>query len=133
MVVAGQEKMDKKAATMRLGSYDCELDKDSIAYSLYESKIIKERHRHRYEVNNVYVEEFSKHNFNVTGRNPESNLIEIMELSQDVHPYFIGTQAHPEFKSRLTQAAPLFNGLIVASLKYKNIKSEKDIVEVNKI
>ena len=131
--VAGQEKMDKKAATMRLGSYDCELDKDSIAYSLYESKIIKERHRHRYEVNNVYVEEFSKHNFNVTGRNPESNLIEIMELSQDVHPYFIGTQAHPEFKSRLTQAAPLFNGLIVASLKYKNIKSEKDIVEVNKI
>ena len=131
--VAGQEKMDKKAATMRLGSYDCELDKDSIAYSLYESKIIKERHRHRYEVNNVYVEEFSKHNFNVTGRNPESNLIEIMELSQDVHPYFIGTQAHPEFKSRLTQAAPLFNGLIVASLKYKNIKSEKDTVEVNKI
>ena len=131
--VAGQEKMDKKAATMRLGSYDCELDKDSIAYSLYESKIIKERHRHRYEVNNVYVEEFSKHDFNVTGRNPESNLIEIMELSQDVHPYFIGTQAHPEFKSRLTQAAPLFNGLIVASLKYKNIKSEKDIVEVNKI
>ena len=131
--IPGQEKIDKKAATMRLGSYDCELDKDSISYHLYESKLIKERHRHRYEVNNDYVENYEKHGLKVVGRNPESNLIEIMELSPDIHPYFIGTQAHPEFKSRLTQAAPLFKGLIEASLKYKNYKAEKDSLEINKV
>lgn len=127
--IPGQEKLDKKSATMRLGSFDCELDKDSISYRLYGSKIIKERHRHRYEVNNEYTEQYEQKGFKVVGVNPESKLIEIMELSQELHPYFIGTQAHPEFKSRLTLAAPLFNGLIEAALKYKGSKTEKDIVE----
>lgn len=131
--IPGQEKLDKKAATMRLGSFDCELDKDSISYGLYESKMIKERHRHRYEVNNDYTEQYEQKGFKVVGRNPETNLIEIMELSQDLHPYFVGTQAHPEFKSRLTMSAPLFKGLIVSALKYQNSKLEKDTVEVNKV
>lgn len=131
--IPGQEKIEKKAATMRLGSFDCELDKDSISYSLYESKIIKERHRHRYEVNNDYTQQYEQKGFKVVGRNPETNLIEIMELSQDLHPYFVGTQAHPEFKSKLTSAAPLFKGLINSALKYKNIKLEKDGLEVNKV
>lgn len=131
--IPGQEKIEKKAATMRLGSFDCELDKDSISYKLYESKLIKERHRHRYEVNNQYVDEFEQKGFKVVGVNPESNLIEIMELSQDLHPYFVGTQAHPEFKSRLTMAAPLFSGLVNVALQIKNSRLEKDGSEVNKV
>jgi CTP synthase len=104
---------------MRLGAYDCDLKKDSIAYHLYGQKIIRERHRHRLEVNEVYVHEFESKGFIVSGRNPQTNLVEIMELNDELHPYFVGTQAHPEFKSRLTTAAPLFVGLIAAALKNK--------------
>ena len=118
--VEGQENLQKKSANMRLGSYDCDLSKDSIAAEVYGSKSIKERHRHRYEVNPQYVEQYEKHGFKVTGRNPETGLIEIMELDRSIHPYFIGTQAHPEFKSRLTQAAPLFRGLVAAAIQYRD-------------
>ena len=122
--VQGQENLTKKAATMRLGAYDCELRKDSLAYELYGVKSIKERHRHRYEVNNDYIEKFEKNGLIVSGVNPQSNLVEIMELSKDIHPYFIGTQAHPEFKSKLTHAAPLFKGLIAAAINCKKAKAE---------
>jgi CTP synthase len=114
--VEGQEGLLKKSATMRLGSYDCDLTKDSLAAELYGSRSVKERHRHRYEVNPQYVEKYEAKGFKVSGRNPETDLIEVMELDRTVHPYFIGTQAHPEFKSRLTAAAPLFRGLIAAAL-----------------
>lgn len=117
--VQGQEHLTKKAATMRLGAYDCELKKESLAYEMYNSKIISERHRHRYEVNNDYLDNFEKYGFIVSGVNPQSNLVEIMELKKEIHPYFIGTQAHPEFKSRLTHAAPLFKGLISAAIEHK--------------
>lgn len=122
--VQGQENLTKKAATMRLGAYECELKKESIAYDLYGIKSIKERHRHRYEVNNDYLEIFEKNGLFVSGLNPQSNLVEIMELSKDIHPYFIGTQAHPEFKSKLTHAAPLFKGLIAASIQHQKAKGE---------
>lgn len=113
--VHGQAGLEKKSANMRLGSYDCELVKDSMAMELYNSKLIKERHRHRYEVNPAYVPQYEAKGFKVSGHNPESGLVELMELDRGVHPYFIGTQAHPEFKSRLTAASPLFRGLISAA------------------
>ena len=116
--VEGQEGLTKKAGTMRLGAYDCRLKKDSLVASLYGQKIISERHRHRYEVNNEYVEEYEKRGFLVSGRNPDSELVEMMEISQELHPFFVGTQAHPEFKSRLVKPAPLFDGLVKAA--YKN-------------
>lgn len=114
--VEGQEIVKKKSGTMRLGAYECELDKDTIAYDLYKKKLISERHRHRYEVNSEYVSVLSNKGFNVSGVNPDTKLIEIMELDRSIHPFFIGTQAHPEFKSRLSSPAPLFDGLIRASM-----------------
>lgn len=120
--VEGQENIRKKCGTMRLGAFECELTKDSLALALYKKKTIHERHRHRYEVNDAFVEDFQKKGFIVSGRNPQTDLIEIMELSQDVHPFFIGTQAHPEFKSRLGQSSPLFDGLILAAIE----KDKKD-------
>lgn len=112
--VEGQEKLLTKSANMRLGSYDCELERDSLSFELYGQKNISERHRHRYEVNPKYIDEYSKKGFYVSGKNPSTQLVEIMELDRKLHPYFIGTQAHPEFKSRLMNAAPLFCGLIAA-------------------
>jgi len=115
--VPGQESIKKKSGTMRLGAYDCELTKDSIAHGMYKKKLISERHRHRYEINPEYIETLDKVGFKVSGTNPGSNLVEIMEL--EGHPFFIGTQAHPEFKSKLGSPAPLFAGLIAATLKRK--------------
>ena len=117
--VAGQSKGMKKSGTMRLGDYDCELEKDTIVRELYKKKMISERHRHRYEVNDKLVAGFEDKGFVISGRNPGSNLIEMMELKRDQHPFFVGTQAHPEFKSRLGDPAPLFSGLVKASLSYK--------------
>jgi CTP synthase len=125
--VKGQEGLTKKSATMRLGAYDCELEKDSLAFDLYKKKTISERHRHRYEVNPFYADNptFSEKGLRVTGRHP-SGLIEIMEMDRNVHPFFIGTQAHPEFKSRLTAAAPLFQGLVAAAVQRKALEPDND-------
>lgn len=120
--IAGQEKIKKKAATMRLGAYDCDLLKDSLAFDLYKKKTISERHRHRYEVNDTLLDDrFEKEGFKITGRHPESNLVEVIEIDREKHPFFIATQAHPEFKSRLTSPSPLFLGLIQAAKKKKQI------------
>lgn len=116
--VKGQENIVQKSGTMRLGAYDCELIKNTLAFDLYEGKkIISERHRHRLEVNNNYLEEYKKHGLITSGINPVSGLIEIMELDREIHPFFIGTQAHPEFKSKLAEPAPLFRGLVKAAIK----------------
>ena len=113
--VNGQHANIKKSATMRLGAYDCELEKDSIIRELYKKKLISERHRHRLEVNNEFIAGYADKGFIVSGRNPGTGLVEMMELKRDIHPYFVGTQAHPEFKSRLGDPAPLFDGLIKAA------------------
>lgn len=128
--VEGQEGLVKKLSTMRLGSYDCELTKDSYAMQIYGQKLIKERHRHRYEVNPAYIEQCEAKGFKVSGRNPESGLVEIMELDREIHPYFIGTQAHPEFKSRLMNAAPLFREFITAAINHRNKeqKTEENVI-----
>ncbi len=121
--IEGQEGMQKKSGTLRLGAYDCDLVKDSLAFEIYHKRSISERHRHRYEVNSQYLELFAKKGWNVTGTNPQTNLVEIMELDRNVHPFFIGTQAHPEFKSRLGYAAPLFHSLISAAMNLKGLKT----------
>ncbi len=105
----------KYGATMRLGAYRCVLKKGSRAERAYAAAEVSERHRHRYEFNNAYRELVEKAGMEVVGVNPESNLVEIIELKD--HPYFVGTQFHPEFKSRPLQAHPLFVGLIKAGLK----------------
>ena len=117
--VEGQEAIRQKSGTMRLGAYDCELKKDSLIRELYGKKTISERHRHRYEVASKYTEQFESNNFVVSGRNPQTGLVEMMELDRKVHPYFVGTQAHPEFRSRLHEPAALFNGLVAAALAHK--------------
>lgn len=123
--VHGQDKSMKKSGTMRLGAYDCELEKDTIVMDLYKKKLISERHRHRLEVNETYVEKYSEQGFIVSGRNPDSKLIEMMELKREIHPFFVGTQAHPEFRSRLGDCAPLFDGLIKAATTFINKSNEK--------
>ena len=121
--VEGQEKIRKKSGTMRLGAYDCELVKGSIIHELYKKGSISERHRHRYEVNGDYVAQLDKVQFVVSGVNPDTKLIEMMELDRAIHPFFVATQAHPEFKSRLGSPAPLFDGLIQAAIKSKAEKA----------
>ncbi len=123
--VEGQEAIKKKSGTMRLGAYDCEIEsKDTIAYEVYKKKLISERHRHRYEVNPQFIQGFADKGFVVSGANPETNLVEIMELNRSQHPFFIGTQAHPEFKSRLSSPAPLFDWFMKAAAKHKSEKEE---------
>jgi CTP synthase len=112
-IVAGQADM---GGTMRLGSYKALLSKGSIVAGVYGSEEVSERHRHRYEVNNKYREEIAKAGLILSGVSPSGELVEFVELPKDVHPYYVGTQAHPEFKSRPTRPHPLFSGLIKAAI-----------------
>ena len=102
---------------MRLGAYDCDIVPGSLAERLYGTGHIQERHRHRYEFNAAFRAELEKAGLRIGGTNPQSGLVEIVELAD--HPYFIGCQFHPEFKSRPQSAHPLFAGLIAAALTYK--------------
>ncbi len=105
----------KLGGTMRLGEYDCKILKDTLAYSLYNKDLIKERHRHRYEFNNDFKKEFEQNGVVFSGINPQTNLCEMIELKN--HPYFIACQFHPEFLSRPLQPHPLFLGLVKAAIK----------------
>ncbi|MDO4475259.1 MAG: CTP synthase [Lachnospiraceae bacterium] len=109
-----QENVENLGGTLRLGSYPCVLEEGSLAMRLYGSAQITERHRHRYEVNNEYRDIFKAHGLSLSGLSPDGRIVEMMELKE--HPFFIATQAHPEFKSRPDQAHPLFNGLVKAAL-----------------
>ena len=108
-----QKGIDKKGGTMRLGSYPCVLKEGSLAYKLYGTKEIAERHRHRYEYNNDYKEQMEKAGLICSGTSPDGRLVEIVELED--HPFFIAGQFHPEFKSRPNRPGPLFKGLIAAA------------------
>ncbi|KAE8763472.1 CTP synthase [Georgenia thermotolerans] len=103
--------------TMRLGRYEAVLEPGSLAAEVYGTERVTERHRHRYEVNNAYRDALDKVGLKISGRSPDSSLVEFVELDRAVHPYYIATQAHPEFKSRPTRAHPLFAGLIGAALQ----------------
>ena len=115
-VVAGKEDM---GGTMRLGLYRADLTKGSMVAKVYGSLQISERHRHRYEVNNLYRDVISLAGLVFSGFFMERNLVEFVELPQEVHPYYIGTQAHPELRSRPTRPHPLFVGLIAAAVAAK--------------
>ncbi|WP_298744935.1 CTP synthase [uncultured Microbacterium sp.] len=103
--------------TMRLGLYEAELAEGSLAAEVYGSTRASERHRHRYEVNNRYRDQIAAAGLVFSGLSPDRNLVEYVELPRDVHPYYIATQAHPELRSRPTEANPLFRGLIAAALE----------------
>jgi len=113
-IVAGKGDM---GGTMRLGLYPAVLATGSVVATVYGSTEIQERHRHRYEVNNKYRDQLSATGLVFSGLSPDGNLVEFVELPQSVHPYYVGTQAHPEFLSRPTAAHPLFSGLIAAAIK----------------
>jgi CTP synthase len=120
-ILPEQKNIKTKGGTMRLGSYTCTLGNGTLAHKLYGKTKITERHRHRYEVNNDYREMLIEHGMIISGVSPDYRLVEMVELPD--HPYFVATQAHPEFKSRPDRPHPLFKGLIKAILK--NRKTEK--------
>ena len=111
-----QDGIEDIGGTLRLGSYPCELSKDSKARELYGQDIIHERHRHRYEVNNYYRDDLEKNGMSLCGLSPDGRIVEMLEIPD--HPWFIATQAHPEFKSRPNHPHPLFNGFIEAAMKH---------------
>lgn len=113
--------------TMRLGVYQAELKPGSIVASLYGSNSAEERHRHRYEVNNRYREQIASAGLEFSGLSPDGNLVEYVELPRSEHPFYVGTQAHPEFKSRPNSANPLFHGLIKAAIERQ---SSQELFEV---
>ena len=103
--------------TMRLGLYPAALAEGSIVAGVYDSTLVEERHRHRYEVNNAYRPQIADAGLVFSGTSPDGHLVEFVELPKDVHPYYVGTQAHPELRSRPNRAHPLFQGLIAAALE----------------
>ena len=113
-----QNGVEDIGGTLRLGTYPCVLAKDSKAYELYGSEEINERHRHRYEVNNYYRDDLEKHGMKLSGLSPDNRIVEMMEIPS--HPWYVATQAHPEFKSRPNRPHPLFKGFVGAALEFEN-------------
>ena len=116
-IMPDKEGITDLGGTLRLGSYPCILDEHSKAYQLYGHKQIEERHRHRYEVNNDYREVLQENGMMLSGFSPDGRIVEMVEIPE--HPWFIGTQAHPEFKSRPNKPHPLFKGFLAASLAHQ--------------
>ena len=115
-IVAGNGDMGH---TMRLGSYPAELEEGSIVAELYGTTHVTERHRHRYEVNVAYKDRLREAGLRISGQSPDGELTEFVELPREVHPFYVSTQAHPEFKSRPTKPHPLFAGLVKAALDHQ--------------
>lgn len=111
-----QKNVTEKGGTMRLGAYTCKLEKGSMAHHIYGKLNIQERHRHRYEFNNKYLDDIKKHGLMPTGINPDSGLVEVVELKD--HPFFVGVQFHPEYKSTVINPAPLFVHFVKAALQH---------------
>ena len=113
-IMEQQKQVTQKGGTMRLGSYECTLKKESKAYQSYNKTIVNERHRHRFEFNNAYLEQYQAAGMIITGVNTESNLVEIVEIPS--HPWFVGVQFHPELKSTVENPHPLFIGFVKACI-----------------
>ena len=112
-----------KGGTMRLGAYECQLDRDSLAYKIYGTEIISERHRHRYEFNGDFLERMEEGGLKATGRNPETGLVEIVEIP--THPFFIGVQFHPEYKSTPEKPQPIFVAFVKAAMEFRKQRGEE--------
>lgn len=119
-LMEAQKQVTHKGGTMRLGSWKCNLVEDSQAASIYNQISIMERHRHRYELNNDFRQQIENSGMKATGFNPETGLVEIVEISN--HPWFIGVQYHPEYKSTVANPHPLFSAFVKAALNYKTQK-----------
>jgi CTP synthase len=130
-----QKKIKKKGGTMRLGAYPCKITKGTLASKIYDNTLISERHRHRWEFNNSYLEAFEKAGMIPSGKNPETGLVEIVELNN--HPFFVGVQYHPELKSTVENPHPLFVNFVQAAKWYADTKAgalsqaEKETAQMN--
>lgn len=122
-LLEAQKAVTKKGGTMRLGAYPCQLKEDTKIASVYKEKNISERHRHRYEFNNEYLNDFQKAGMIASGINPDGGLVEIVELKD--HPWFIGVQFHPEYKSTVVKPHPLFVGFVHAAVEIGSLKKER--------
>jgi CTP synthase len=120
-IMEQQKKITLKGGTMRLGAYDCKIKEGTKAYKIYGNLNISERHRHRYEFNNKFLELFESHGMIASGRNPDTNLVEIMEIPD--HPWFLGVQFHPEYKSTVANPHPLFVNFVKAANDFEYGKS----------
>lgn len=125
-----QKKVKKKGGTMRLGAYPCHIESDTLAYEIYGSNDINERHRHRWEFNNKYLEDFQNAGMKPSGKNPASGLVEIVELPG--HPHFIGVQYHPELKSTVEEPHPLFVSFVKAANEYAEKKARVLVAKAEK-
>lgn len=119
-IMEDQKAIYQKGGTMRLGSYDCRLEEDTHSYEAYAAEMISERHRHRYEFNNDYREILSRVGLKIAGTSPNGDLVEIVELVN--HPFFVGCQFHPEFKSRPDKPHPLFKEFVFYAKNIRNVK-----------
>ena len=117
-IMEEQKNVTEKGGTMRLGAWTCELKSDTLAQKIYGKTTILERHRHRYELNNDYLKALETSGLTASGKNPETGLVEIVELNN--HPFFIGVQYHPEYKSTVVNPHPIFVHFIAAAVKHKN-------------
>ncbi|MAR62559.1 MAG: CTP synthetase [Flavobacteriaceae bacterium] len=117
-MMESQKNIKEKGGTMRLGSWKCVLENNSLAHKIYSTNEINERHRHRYELNFEFMEELSKKGMVFSGKNPDTGLVEIIELSD--HPWFFGVQFHPEYRSTVDEPHPVFVSFVKASLSHKN-------------
>ena len=126
-----QEDVTEKGGTMRLGAYPCRLAEGSLAREAYDEELVYERHRHRYEFNNAYRDELERAGLVISGVSPDGSLVEMVELPRDEHPWFVATQAHPEFKSRPTKPQPLFREFVRASIARHEGTARTDVNPIN--
>ncbi|MEM6298696.1 MAG: CTP synthase [Bacteroidota bacterium] len=123
-LMADQENLALMGGTMRLGGYQCLIEAGTLAEEIYGSTEIRERHRHRYEFNNSYREQFNQAGMKTSGINPKGNLVEIVELDKKVHPFFVGVQFHPELRSTVLQPHPLMLHFVKAAAEQQDLKNE---------
>ena len=127
-IMPDQEDITDKGGTMRLGAYPCKVQPGTLAEEAYGESLVYERHRHRYEVNNAFRDQLTSAGLRISGLSPDDRLVEMVELPEDVHPWFVASQAHPEFKSRPTKPAPLFREFVRASVAHHEGIDRHDVV-----
>ena len=130
-LMSSQEDVTEKGGTMRLGAYPCKLAEGTLAREAYGEELVYERHLHRYEFNNAFRDELEEAGLVISGISPDERLVEMVELPRDVHPWFVATQAHPEFKSRPTRPQPLFREFTRAAVGYHEGIDRLDVTPKN--
>ena len=127
-IMPDQEEITDKGGTMRLGAYPCKVQPNTLAEEAYGESLVYERHRHRYEVNNAFRDQLTAAGLKISGLSPDDRLVEMIELPEDVHPWFVASQAHPEFTSRPTKPAPLFREFVRAAIAHHEGIDRHDVV-----